>query len=81
MMSRPLLLIMQGSDALIGIGVRLHQTVPKHQRLLVFKLFLRQYVYCSVHGTFEALPGMPTQLPDRIRRVLNTLHMVDTGKP
>lgn len=56
-----------------------HQPLHKTQKLLVFKLFLRQYVYCAEHGTFEALPAMPAQLPERIRQVLHHLHAINQG--
>lgn len=71
---------LQVDNVRVGAYRRAHQTRPRHQKLLVFKLFLRQYVYCSVHDTFEALPSMPNQLPARIRKALNSLQAINLGE-
>ena len=48
-------------------------------KLRVFKLFLRQYAYCSEHNSFEAVPAMPAQIPVLLCDALEALQAISQG--
>ena len=48
-------------------------------KLRVFKLFLRQYVYCPEHDSFEAVPAMPAQIPMLLCDALEALQAISQG--
>ena len=50
-----------------------------HQRLHIFKLFLRQYAYCQEHDRFEAIPAVPAQLPGLLCKALDSLQAIQRG--